>query len=82
MKTIKNLTVTVNYTVSLRDVKVSDEDYEAFKEFQETPAPWVREDDGIYEWLCENIEEDDAFAFEFEVDELDFEDELSSEIDE
>ncbi|MDY3852449.1 MAG: hypothetical protein SO013_06110 [Prevotella sp.] len=74
MKTIKDLTVKVTYTVGLSDVQVSDVVYDALEflaDLGETNCDHI--DDGeevgrAFEWLTNHIREDDACDWSYEVD--------------
>ncbi len=74
MKTIKDLTVKVTYTVGLSDVQVSDEVYEALDhlaDLGETNCDHVDDDEYIgtaFEWLINHIHESDACDWNYEVD--------------
>jgi hypothetical protein len=73
MKTIKNLTVTVTYRVGLGDVEVSDEMLKKLEAMQDS-GRWNCNDHSNHadaaEWLSDNINEADAFDWEYEIDEL------------
>ena len=72
MRTIKDLTVKVTYSVSLSDVEVSEKvakqleqmaDYGfSISDSEENKFPEA------FEWCCDNISEDDALYWEFEVE--------------
>lgn len=73
MKTIKDLTVRVKYTVGLGDVEVSDEVYEALQNLAdrgEMNCDFVddKQVETAFEWLSDHIHEDDAIDWNYEVD--------------
>ena len=73
MKTIKDLTVRVKYTVGLGDVEVSDEVYEALQNLAdrgEMNCDFVydKQVGTAFEWLSDHIHEDDAIDWNYEVD--------------
>lgn len=70
MKTIKNLTVTVTYTVGLGDIEVPEEVYDDLTEHYDNGAWEVPEDSIATEWLAENIIEKDAMSWSYEIDDL------------
>lgn len=69
MKKIKDLTIKVTYRVGLSDVEVPDKVYDE--------GGYVPEGDdeleNANEWLLDNIRQEDAMDWEFEID--DFQDE-------
>jgi hypothetical protein len=70
MKTIKDLTVTVTYTVSIGDVEVSDRISRQLNSIYDNGG-WCssygsHNADGA-EWLRENIEERDAYEWEYTI---------------
>jgi hypothetical protein len=80
MKTIKDLTVSVTYTVSLENVKVPDRILRQLDSIYDNGG-WCSNDgshnaDGV-EWLCENIEEQDACEWEYKIDFLNIYDNIS-----
>lgn len=70
MKTIKNLTVTVTYTVGLEDIEVPEEVYDDLIENYDSGAWEVPEDSIATEWLADNIIEKDAMSWSYEIDNL------------
>lgn len=80
MKTIKDLTVKVTYTVGLSDVEVSDEVYEsmtaAYDKGGEVPSPDECYLNGKQElslashWLTDNIQESDAMYWVYEIEDI------------
>lgn len=76
MKKIKELTVKVTYRVGLSNVEVPDEVYnelaKAYDEGGDVPE-WDDELENANEWLLDNIRQNDASCWEFEID--DFQDE-------
>lgn len=73
MKTIKDLTVKVTYTVGLGNVQVSDEVYEALAHCYDdggevTLDGFDDEANVASEWLSDNIREADAMDWEYEVE--------------
>ena len=71
MKKIKNLTVTVTYTVGLNDVEVPDNVYDALSEHDEIDTSTVTPDNDYYEalqWLSNHIQERDGMEWNYEVD--------------
>ncbi len=77
MKTIKELTVKVTYYVGLSDVEVSDELYEALLHMADRgeiscdSAGSDEQIDTAIEWLGDNIREDDACSWEYEITDID-----------
>ena len=71
MKVIKDLKVTVTYTVGLGDVEVSDEVFEQLRDMGEYEfSVGVDDTEGyeeVFEWLMNNIREDDAMDWKYEV---------------
>lgn len=72
MKTIKDLTVKVTYTVGLSDVEVPEE---VAKQLEQMADHGFSICDGeinkfpeAFEWCSENISEDDALYWEYEVE--------------
>lgn len=76
MKKIKDLTIKVTYRVGLSDVEVPDKVYDelakAYDEGGDVPE-WDDELENANEWLLDNIRQEDAMDWEFEID--DFQDE-------
>ena len=70
MKTIKNLTVTVTYTVGLEDIEVPEEVYDDLIENYDSGAWEVPEDSIAAGWLADNIIEKDAMRWSYEIDDL------------
>lgn len=76
MKTIKGLTVKVTYRVSLGNVEVSDDAYEALGECYDkggdVPMPNESDEDSAEasEWLSDNIREADAMDWEYEIEDF------------
>lgn len=85
MKKIKDLTVKVTYTVGLCNLNVPDEVYNALAECYDNGGEVPMPDDCIIdncpelacasEWLTDNINESDAMDWEFEIEDLQDEDE-------
>ena len=76
MKTIKELTVTVTYRVSINDLEVPDNVYGGLcliydngGHVSDGTILYAREDEvkDAYDYLAENIKEDDGFDFEYEL---------------
>lgn len=69
MKTIKDLTVKATYKVGLSNVEVSDEVYNQLSQYYD-------EGENVYalseveEWLMDNIRQDDAMEWEFEIEDF------------
>lgn len=70
METIKNLTVTVTYTVGLGNIKVPEEVYDNLKEAYDNESWEVPEDSIAAEWLADNIKEKDSMNWSYEIDDL------------
>lgn len=75
MKVIKDLTITVTYTVGLSDVEVSDEVYEALSSCYDeggevSPDSFDKHAQIASEWMADNIHEADAMAWEYEIVDL------------
>lgn len=74
MKKIKDLTVTVKYTVSLGNVEVDDETYASLDKMAdrfEVSGDEIASERDLFpasEWLCDNIHESDAYDWTYEVD--------------
>lgn len=71
MKKIKDLMIKVTYTVSLRDVEVPDEVFDelakAYDEGGDMPE-WDDELENANEWLSDNIRQEDATDWEYEIE--------------
>ena len=71
MKVIKDLAVTVTYTVELGGVEVPDKVFEELNNMTKYGISVGIEDSEKYEkafeWLMNNIREDDAMDWEYEV---------------
>lgn len=80
MKKIKELSVSVTYKVGLMDLNVPDNIYSGLEKIEERGGLndlELNEDDDIIDaadWISENIKEKDCFAWEYEIDELESED--------
>lgn len=71
MKTIKDITVKVTYTVGFSDVEVPDKVYnDLIKQFDENAFGEVPEDSIAFEWISDNIRENDAMEWEYEIEDL------------
>lgn len=80
MKTIKDLTVKVTYRVGLGNVKVPNKVYDAlsqcYDEGGEVPMPdectitGRKELAEAAEWLSDNIQQNDAMDWEFEIEDF------------
>lgn len=75
MKVIKDLTIAVTYTVGLSDVEVPDEVYEALSSCYDeggevSPDSFDKHEQIASEWLSDNIHEEDAMAWEYEIVDL------------
>ena len=71
MKTIKNLTVKITYTVTLSNVEVSEKEYEALKNLEEYGSgdPFKDFNDqprDAFKWLKDHIQEDDDYDLKYE----------------
>lgn len=71
MKKIKDLMVKVTYTVSLSDIEVPDEVFDelakAYDEGGDMPE-WDDELENANEWLSDNIRQEDATDWEYEIE--------------
>lgn len=78
MKTIKDLTVKMTFRVGLADLKVSDSIMDGLEKISEmnniddmdigmTKDKNIQE---AWEWLSNNISDDDAFSWEYEIEDL------------
>jgi len=77
MKTIKDLTVQVTYTTGLGNVDVSDKVMRGLEKIQDEHYgkidinTYTRENDkdiaAAIDWIRDNIEEKDAYDFEYEI---------------
>ena len=76
MKKIKDLTVTVTYTVGLCDVEVSEKVFNALNALADrgcVHCNLVGQDEQVdtaFEWLGDNINEGDACNWEYEIEEM------------
>jgi hypothetical protein len=73
MKTIKDLTVKVTYTVSLGGVNVSDEISEQLESIQGNGSVSLHDSLGntkALEWIFDNIHEEDAYDWECKIIDL------------
>ena len=76
MKRIKDLTVTVTYTVSLSDVEVNEKVFDALNALADRGClhcNLVDRDELVgtaFEWLGDNINENDACNWEYEIEEM------------
>lgn len=73
MKRLKNLTVSCTYTVGLTDVEVPDEVYEGLASRDDFAADMLNQTDeegAAFEWIRDNIEEQDAMERKFQVDDM------------
>lgn len=76
MKRIKDLTVTVTYTVGLGDIEVNEKVFDALKALEDrgcVHCNLVGRDEQIdtaFEWLGDNINENDACNWEYEIEEM------------
>lgn len=67
MKTIKDITVTVKYTVGYGNVEVPDEVYEQLMNNQEIDNIDDETQSAAMEWLGENMKEEDAMDWSYEI---------------
>ena len=76
MKKIKDLTVTVTYTVNLEEIEVSDKEYKALEKCYErglTIKSYGDNDESAedaYDWLSDNINFGDEMDCKYEIDNL------------
>ena len=76
MKRIKDLTVTVTYTVGLSDVEVNEKVFDALNALADRGSVHcnlVDRDEQVgtaFEWLGDNINENDACNWEYEMEEM------------
>jgi hypothetical protein len=78
MKKIKDLTVQVTYRMGLVDLEVSDDIYNGFIKIAHKvtisadEANMTKDKDiqAAFEWLTDNINEDDAMSWEYEIEDL------------
>lgn len=70
MKTIKDLTITVTYTVGLGNVEVPEEVYDDLIKHYDNNVWEVPEDSVAAEWLADNIKEKDAMSWSYEINHL------------
>lgn len=70
MKTIKNLTISVKYTVGLGNVQVPEEVYDDLIKYYDAGVWEVPENSVAIEWFADNIREKDAMNWEYEIDDL------------
>jgi hypothetical protein len=73
MKKIKDLTIKVTYIVGLSNIEVPDEVYneldKAYDEGGDVPE-WDDELENANEWLLDNIRQNDAMEWEFEIEDF------------
>lgn len=78
MKAIKDLTVQVTYRVGLGNLEVSDNIYNGLIKIahrvsiSDDEANMTKDKDvqAAFEWLTDNIRENDAMSLEYEIDDL------------
>ncbi|MBF0649143.1 hypothetical protein IR083_09955 [Dysgonomonas sp. GY75] len=78
MKKIKDLTVQVTYRMGLVDLEVSDDIYNGLIKIahkvtiSDDEANMTKDKDiqAAFEWLTDNINEDDAMSWEYEIEDL------------
>lgn len=76
MKKIKDLTVTVTYTVGLCDVEVDEKVFEALTAVAHRwgvhngQLGQDEQVDAAFEWLADNIAEEDAGNWKYEINEM------------
>lgn len=78
MKTVKDLTVKLTFRAGLGGAKVSDSVFRGLKkiadngEITDSDANLTKDQDIIeaWEWLGNNINSDDAFSWEYEIEDL------------
>ncbi|MDR1716524.1 MAG: hypothetical protein LBS20_11840 [Prevotella sp.] len=78
MKAIKDLTVQVTYRVGLGNLKVSDDIYNGLIKIadkisiSDNEANMTKDKDmqAAFEWLTDNIKENDAMSWEYQVEDL------------
>ena len=72
MRTIKHLTVKVTYTVGLGDVEVTEEVAEQLEKMSDygfsISDSEISKYPDAFNWLSENISEEDALYWEYEVE--------------
>ena len=72
MRTIKDLTVKVTYTVGLGDVEVTEEVAEQLEKMSDygfsISDSEISKYPDAFNWLSENISEEDALYWEYEVE--------------
>ena len=73
MKKIKELTIKVTYIVGLSNIEVPDDVYnelaKAYDEGGDVPE-WDDELENANEWLLDNIRQNDAMEWEFEIEDF------------
>jgi hypothetical protein len=76
MKKIDDITVTVTYKVSLSDIKVSNtlfkqlENLYEYGLFDSSERVIIHENSSAIDWITNNINEEDAYEWEYEIDDL------------
>lgn len=73
MKKIKNLQVTVKYTAGFENVEVPDDVYEGLMNgclFDSESLNMSDEENAAMEWMADHISERDAMSWEYEVDDV------------
>lgn len=73
MKKLKNIRITVTYSVGLGDLNLNEKEFKELKnayENNETITPMLCDErhTNAYEWLTENAKEADCFDWKCEVD--------------
>ena len=69
MKTIKDLRVTVKYTVGYGNLEVPDDVYEQLMNNSEFSCTDFDRGEAM-DWLADNIREEDAMDWEYEIDDI------------
>lgn len=75
MKRIRSISVSVTYSVTLGDIEVSDDIYEALidcemKELDCNDCNLTELEEKTQEWLANNIHESDAYNWSFEIEDI------------
>lgn len=75
MKKINSISVSVTYSVSLGNIEVPDDIYDALidcemKELDFNDCNLTELEEKAQEWLANNIHESDAYNWSFEIDDI------------
>ena len=69
MKTIKDLSVTVTYTVQYGNIEVPDKVFEQLENNSEISSDDMENSEAL-EWLSDNMKEDDAMDWKYQIEDI------------